>query len=132
MTFLPLSDEMSTLLPYWPANWLKLGTAWAVVSAAVSTPPELPPEADAPPPDAEEGVEPPPDGADEPDELDEQAASMTAAPTERAPSAIRAAREFGLVFLNRCMRPRIVFIQEMTRPHRHWSGVALITGSGRL
>jgi hypothetical protein len=94
----------------------------------VSTPPELPPEADALP----EAEAPPPDAADELDELDEQAASMTAAPTEIAPSAIRAAREFGLVFLNRCMRPRIVFIQEMTRPHRHWSGVALITGSGRL
>jgi hypothetical protein len=85
----------------------------------VSTPPELPPEADAPPPDAEEGVEPPPAAAAVLDELDEQAASMTAAPTEIAPSAIRAAREFGLVFLNHCMRPRIVFIQESTRPHRH-------------
>jgi hypothetical protein len=93
----------------------------------VSTPPELPPEADAPPPDAEEGVEPPPDGADE---LDEQAASMTAAPTERAPSAIRAARDVRLIFLNRCMRPRIVFIQESTRPHRHCGSVALITESG--
>jgi hypothetical protein len=99
-----------------------------VVSAAASTPPELPPEADALP----EAEAPPPDAADELDELDEQAASMTAAPTEIAPSAIRAAREFGLVFLNRCMRPRIVFIQESVRPHRHCGSVALITESEGL
>jgi hypothetical protein len=47
------------------------------------------------------------------DELDEQAASSSAAPAESAPSAIRAARGFRLLVLvlKRSMRPRIICIQ---------------------
>src|ERR1700761_1522011 len=44
-------------------------------------------------------------------ELDEQAASASAAPTESTPSAARAARGACLLVLKRFMRPRIICIQ---------------------
>src|SRR5882724_4464413 len=45
------------------------------------------------------------------DELDEQAASSSAAPAESTPSATRAVRGFRLLVLKRSMRPRIICIQ---------------------
>jgi hypothetical protein len=88
-----------------------------VVSAAASTPLELPPEAEAAAPLAEDGAElPPPVDADVLDELDEQAATtVIAVPAASTPIAIRAARGRPVV-LNRFMRPRILFIQVSNTP----------------
>jgi hypothetical protein len=89
---------------------LKLGiaAAWftALASAATSVPEdEVPVLAAAP--DALVPAEPP--GAE--DELDEQAASSSAAPAESTPSATRAVRGNRLLVLKRSMRPRIICIQ---------------------
>jgi hypothetical protein len=96
-------------------------------ASAEVLPPPVSPDAAALP-----GAAEPPAAADELDELDEQAATMSAAaPTESAPAAIRTAFLGRLVVLKPSTHPRIVFIQGLTSARRP-RGVPWHCSQGRV